>query len=54
MEGELHVALYFQNFGNHIFKFQKFLKKIPDVPNDGIYKHVKSQGEILCSLGYTK
>jgi hypothetical protein len=37
LQTELHVALYFQNFGNYSFKFQKNLKKILDVDNDKIY-----------------
>jgi hypothetical protein len=28
MEAELHITLYFENFENYIFKFQKILKKL--------------------------
>jgi hypothetical protein len=54
MEAKLHVALYFQKFENHIFKFQKVLNFFVDVANNGKYKHAKSQCEILSNLGYTK
>jgi hypothetical protein len=54
MEAELHVGLYFENFENLIFMFQNFLKKILHPANDGIYKHVNSQYEILSTLGYRK
>jgi hypothetical protein len=54
IEAELHVPFYFQKIRNHIFKFQKILKKIIDVANDIIYKHAKSQCEFLNTLGYTK
>jgi hypothetical protein len=37
-----------------ILTFNFFEKKILDVANDGIYKHVKSQCEIISTLGYTK
>jgi hypothetical protein len=35
-------------------KFQKNLKKIWDVDNDGIYMCAKNQNELLRSLGYVK
>jgi hypothetical protein len=37
-----------------ILTFNFFEKKILDVANDGIYKHVKYQCEIISTLGYTK
>jgi hypothetical protein len=39
--GELHVALYFRTFKNHISKFQKHMKKILEVANDVYYKCAK-------------
>ena len=49
MEPELHIGLYFKKIENHIFRFQKNLKKL-DVDIDEYLNHAKSQFEILCIL----
>ena len=51
---ELQGALSFIKFKNHIFEFQKNLKKSLDVGNDVYYNRAKSQCQILCILEHTK
>jgi hypothetical protein len=51
---ELHVARFFGKIKNNILKFQKNLKKIPDVDNDMIYQRAKFELEIPNILGCTE
>ena len=51
---ELHGALSFVKFKNHILEFQKNLKKSLAVGNDVYYNRAKSQCQILCILEHTK
>jgi hypothetical protein len=50
----IFVARFFEKIENGILKFQKNLKKNPDVDNDMIYQRAKFELDIPSILGYTK
>jgi hypothetical protein len=48
------ISLFKFFFENHIYEFQKYIKKNPEVDNNLSHKCAKYQFQILCSFGYIK